>query len=86
MRHALVSAPQPEELSYRAVETAVFEHPRAPTLDFRGRNLDAFWEQAAPPGTRYPFRVHSAKTGVQVLDLHPVHAQTRDFYETRNDG
>lgn len=86
MRHALMTTPEPDELSYRAVETAVFEHPQAPKLDFSDRNLDAFWEETAPVGTTYPFRVHSAETGVQVLDLRPVHSRTRAFYEARNNG
>lgn len=84
MRHALVTTPDAGTLTYEAVETAVFEHPDAPMLDFRGRNLDAFWEQAAAPGEDYSFRIHSAETGVHVLDLRPVHARTQAFYRAHN--
>ncbi|PAU81074.1 hypothetical protein CK501_05795 [Halovibrio salipaludis] len=83
MRHALESTPQPDTLVYEARETALFQHPDAPELDFRGRNLDEFWSQVAP-GEEYSFRIHSADTGAQVLDLRPVHAQTRMFYQTRD--
>ncbi|MFO7788548.1 MAG: hypothetical protein R6W87_12410 [Halospina sp.] len=85
MRHALFTVPEPDTLAYESTATAVFEHPEAPKLDFQGRNLDAFWEEAAATGDSYKFRIHSAETGVQVLDMRPIHAQTRVFYQARSE-
>ncbi len=74
----------PVSVIYVATAPGRFHLPGAgvPAIDLTGHDVDAYWAQY-PQGTLHEFTLLRGDGGFYQLDLSPLHARTRRFYQER---
>lgn len=78
---------EPEAVSYRATAPGVFEAPRAsyPAIDLTDIQAGEYWA-AHPPGSSHEFTLMRGDAAFYQLDLSPLYARTKAFYESRSEN
>lgn len=78
---------EPEIVAYRATAPGVFEALRAgyPAIDLTDIQADEYWA-ALPPGSFHEFTLMRGEAAFYQLDLLPLYARTKAFYESRSEN
>jgi hypothetical protein len=79
-RYTLIAAPAPIEITYQMTEIGYFEHASYPDIDQRESGIPEYWESLTL-GENYSFPLYEPVVGFAMVDMTPVYAKSRAFYE-----
>ncbi|MCK0162880.1 hypothetical protein [Marinobacter sp. S6332] len=79
-RYTLIAASAPIEITYQMTKTGYFEHASYPSIDQRESGITEYWESLTL-GANYSFSLYEPVMGFTMVDMAPVYAKSRAFYE-----
>ncbi|MBK1852321.1 hypothetical protein FE845_13280 [Marinobacter sp. 1-4A] len=79
-RYTLIAAPAPIEITYQMTKIGYFEHASYPDIDQRESGILEYWESLTL-GENYSFSLYEPVVGFTMVDMTPVYAKSRAFYE-----
>ncbi|MDS1309121.1 hypothetical protein [Marinobacter xiaoshiensis] len=79
-RYTLIASQAPVEITYQMTESGYFEHASFPDIDQRKSGIFEYWA-SLPLGENYRFSLYEPVAGFVMVDMAPVYAKSRAFYE-----